>query len=518
MVKTNIKFRWLPLVGLLMIITLTACSGSARDIYTNFSDEGNSLSSEVDDTESDVLMHEFAEMTENLPESTNDADTTISNEIVDDINSSATLLTYEDQTLLRRSIFIGEGPWIVLGGDGLSWYYNVFGEDFYFMPMHIVNLIDSQQFSDWVSQFEWYESGLRDGREWGLRAAIQEFNISMEAIIAAIEEVFDLPMSEIDYLVTWARTVEMPPAVWNDEAWEARRWRSHKSLSDIEALFSNDVNVIWAAFPGFGVLHNNRAYSPEWILNNTERAIYGELIHLSDIQLVIDTAVNDFLFINDITDTAIATHQSALAAYNSPTPIPFQLSFDLGLGAAPSNIPPITVNAWDGIPQALSAHQVEDPTKVEYEFLGWYLDDSFTIQITDTFRMPARNATLYARWERLTDTGVYHNVIFIVEPAIVSITPSPVQIARGGTVEIVVTTQGMPNGAWVDINTVWHAGIYNIGGPRFYIVNNQVTITLAAAANAPLGQDWVGVAVRIADQWGIPVILDDASLVVTVVE
>jgi len=39
------------------------------------------------------------------------------------------------------------------------------------------------------------------------------------------------------------------------------------------------------------------------------------------------------------------------------------------------------------------------PTRAGYNFMGWYLDADFTVAITETFRMPARDATLYARWE-----------------------------------------------------------------------------------------------------------------------
>ena len=96
-----------------------------------------------------------------------------------------------------------------------------------------------------------------------------------------------------------------------EEMDELNRWAERFSLSDIQALFSNDVNVIWTAFPGHGILHNNNAYSPEWLFANIERAVYGELIPLHDLERVIDTAENHFGFINEITAEATTTIQAA---------------------------------------------------------------------------------------------------------------------------------------------------------------------------------------------------------------
>ena len=101
------------------------------------------------------------------------------------------------------------------------------------------------------------------------------------------------------------------------------------------------------------------------------------------------------------------------------------------------------------------------------------------------------------------------------EPKIVSVTPNPATVEQGGVVEILVTTQGMPDGAWVDLN-VWRAGLSIVGGPRFYIVNNQATITVAASDNAPLGRDGFAVTARTTGDWGSVVIIDSYAFVIEI--
>jgi len=134
-----------------------------------------------------------------------------------------------------------------------------------------------------------------------------------------------------------------------------------------------------------------------------------------------------------------------------------------------------------------------------FAFAGWY---------------PANPANYVVR-ESVTFTALFEPIP-VAEPRIVSVTPSPAQITRSGMVEITVTTQGMPDGAWIDIN-VWHTGLSIVGGPRFYVVNNQATFTIAAIADAPLGSDGFSVVARMADQWGASVILDHYAFVITVI-
>jgi len=119
--------------------------------------------------------------------------------------------------------------------------------------------------------------------------------------------------------------------------------------------------------------------------------------------------------------------------------------------------------------------------------------------------------------EDMTFTAVFAPVdVTPVEPRIVSVTPVPVVVEQGGEVQIVVTTQGMPDGAWVELNVAWRAGLSAIGGSRFTIVDNQAVITIAATDNARLGRDGFAVAARIAGDWGSVVILDSYTFVIEV--
>jgi len=127
-------------------------------------------------------------------------------------------------------------------------------------------------------------------------------------------------------------------------------------------------------------------------------------------------------------------------------------------------------------------------------FIGWY---------------PADPAGFVVR-ESMTFTALF------AVPRIVSVLPNPAVVEQGSEVELVVTTQGMPDGAWVELN-VWRAGLSIVGGPRFYIVDNQATITVAAAADAQLGLDGFSVAARTAGDWGSVVLIDSYAIIIEVI-
>ena len=135
-----------------------------------------------------------------------------------------------------------------------------------------------------------------------------------------------------------------------------------------------------------------------------------------------------------------------------------------------------------------------------YVFVEWY---------------PANPAGFVVR-DSMTFTAVFAEVAPVV-PQIVSVTPNPAIVEQGGTVEIVVTTQGMPDGAWVDLNVAWRPGLSVVGGPRFYVADNQAIITVAAAENARLGRDGFAVAARTAGDWGSVVIIDSYAFVIEVI-
>ena len=136
-----------------------------------------------------------------------------------------------------------------------------------------------------------------------------------------------------------------------------------------------------------------------------------------------------------------------------------------------------------------------------YEFVKWY---------------PANPADFVVRGN-VTFTAIFAEAAPVV-PQILSVTPNPAIVQRGGTVELVVTTQGMPDGAWVDLNVAWRPGLSVVGGPRFYIVDNRAVITVAATANARIGRDGFAVTARAAGQWGIPFIIDSYTFVIEVVQ
>jgi len=119
--------------------------------------------------------------------------------------------------------------------------------------------------------------------------------------------------------------------------------------------------------------------------------------------------------------------------------------------------------------------------------------------------------------ENITFTALFAPVEVVpVEPQIVSVTPVPVVIEQGGTVEITVTTQGMPDGAWIELNVAWRVGLSIVGGPRFYVVDNQAIITISATEDARLGTDGFAVSARAAGDWGSTFIIDSYAFVIEV--
>jgi len=136
-----------------------------------------------------------------------------------------------------------------------------------------------------------------------------------------------------------------------------------------------------------------------------------------------------------------------------------------------------------------------------YEFVSW---------------APYNPAGFVVRGD-MTFTAMFEPVVVVpVEPQILSVTPNPAVVQRGDIVELVVTTQGMPNGAWIELNVAWRAGLSVVGGPRFTIVDNKAIITVTADATARVGRDGVAVTARIADTWGASLIIDSYVFVIDV--
>ena len=136
-----------------------------------------------------------------------------------------------------------------------------------------------------------------------------------------------------------------------------------------------------------------------------------------------------------------------------------------------------------------------------HEFVEWYPYDPAGFVVRDNMVFTA----VFAPVEAVS-----------VEPQIVSVTPVAATVERGDTAEIVVVTQGMPDGAWVDLNVSWHPGLEVVGGTRAYIVDNQATLVVAAAHDAQLGTGGFSVVARTAGEWGSVVMLDSMPVSITV--
>jgi len=187
---------------------------------------------------------------------------------------------YTDITPLPHS---GEG----IGGAGLAWYHVAFGDRFFQgIPTHILNIVENDVAVDtWLMERRWTSNDLQIGDRIMLLAFIEDFNLTAGDLIHALEANFNRPMSEIDALVNWARYGIDPG--FSTAGPSERVWERIYSLSDIEAFFSGDVNRLWEIDPGYGVVQNNRAFSPSWIITNVERAVLEEQIPESEVWRII---------------------------------------------------------------------------------------------------------------------------------------------------------------------------------------------------------------------------------------
>jgi hypothetical protein len=280
----------------LVILFFTACG--LHEIIEVADDEATSC-----ELASDITMPEDTanEPTTTLPEEPNDEpEPKLDDEIKNDepIEKDTPLMeppkTYEQ---LHENLFVGGGEWFVTGGDELSWWYVIFGGAFNTFPQYLIDrpvhghtgIVTSEEFNEWIRQFTSGSlNGWRDHRDSNLLTFIRDFNISREDYIQAVEREFDKTMEEIDALVTSARAMNL--LTMDEEEWKISVWRHFTSLSDIDALYSNDVRKLWESFPGEGVMQNGIAYSPEWIMHNVERAINEEQIHFEEILRIVDRA------------------------------------------------------------------------------------------------------------------------------------------------------------------------------------------------------------------------------------
>jgi len=113
------------------------------------------------------------------------------------------------------------------------------------------------------------------------------------------------------------------------------------------------------------------------------------------------------------------------------------------------------------------------PTRTGYTFMGWYLNAAFTNRVTATTVMPATNATMFARWQRLPAGS---------QPTITSVTIDQ-QNMNEATITVVGTllTQGnlqVRASGDLDAFTLW------IDGEHFgYIWYSEVMIQFGNVTN-----------------------------------
>jgi len=233
------------------------------------------------------------------------------------------------------------------------------------------------------------------------------------------------------------------------------------------------VNRMWVAGTGwanyFNLVDVNK--NGDWQYINLYITVYGETVHVLLVNALFEPPAED------VTVTFVV-EAGAVGVYAAATTT-------------------VVVPAGEAIPAGAIPNT---QARTGFYFAGWYPTDPAGFVVT----------------QDITFTARFTEIVPILTQ-IVSVTPNPAIVEQGGTVEIVVTTQGMPDGAWVDLNVTWRPGLSIVGGPRFYIVDNQAIITVEAAENARLGQDGFSVAARIAGDWGSVVLVDSKPVTIQVV-
>ena len=191
---------------------------------------------------------------------------------------------------LQERMFIHEGDKEHGGGDELAWYYVIFGSNVNGICGTFIHFVGDDVFRQWTHQFIGHGPdgyAWRNSREANFLSFIEDFGLTKQELIKALETVLGMPIYELDALVNWGR---YGTHSFEEEA-DASLWASMYSLSDLDALFSNDIYTLWTTFPGPGVFHNGNVYSPEWILNNMDQAISDEQIPLHEIDRILGHAV-----------------------------------------------------------------------------------------------------------------------------------------------------------------------------------------------------------------------------------
>jgi len=275
-----------------MTILLTSCASPINDIEHSIAAlPADNIEQYIDDS----LMCDVEEHVDASPVS--DIDRRI---------AALENLTISEEN--RINVYVGGAPLPCSGIDRsmmhLGWYHRVLGEEISAIHTFIISYtIGTDTFRGWLMEFgEFSTAPIRNRGELNLITLIDDFNLTAGDIISAQEATFSRPMGEIDALVNWARYgIDMG---FSDPGNEPI-WRRRYTLSDLEAIFSGSVAQIWAVFPGYGVVQNNRAYSPEWILNNIVQAVREEQIPMLEILRILEKA-EDFPELSEVVAQARA--------------------------------------------------------------------------------------------------------------------------------------------------------------------------------------------------------------------
>jgi len=273
---------------------------------------------------------------------------TLSSEIPQSDEIADAAISTDDCILLSDNVFVGTSEGMDDGGgDELAWYFNIWGFGASGISIHYINIVGIDIFNDWTRQFVGHGNhGWRNRREANFITFINDFGITKQDLIDAQEATFDMSMNEIEALIYWGRYGEHTDA---HERAEASFWASLvHSLSDFEALVSNNVSAIWAAFPGYGIYQNGRAYSPEWVLTNMWAAVLQEQLPEDEIMRIFELA-SHYPCLDIIRQEAEITFYTAMA----------RLPLIIAIAEAQSlNHRNYTVDSWADLQRELRAAMI----------------------------------------------------------------------------------------------------------------------------------------------------------------
>ena len=219
-------------------------------------------------------------------------------------------------TSINDILFVGEGRRLDIFDSN---YHRIFAHRLHNIPGFLGRLTDRERSSEWFNQFD-SMGGSRNGREAHLLTYIEETGLTKEDMIRSMEINFDRTIYKIDALINWSRYGIYSPLIGDTDEIIVALWRNSFSLARLDALFSNDIYQIWEHFGGNGVLHNGMAFSPEWIVNNIEKALVEKQIPVEEVLRVLEYAYNAYAIysteLTEILTEAVYDFSKALETLN----------------------------------------------------------------------------------------------------------------------------------------------------------------------------------------------------------